>query len=54
MTTQAYFENIQVQIEQELTKAKRSVIIAVACFTDNELFGLICKLANQGFVETNQ
>jgi hypothetical protein len=48
MTTHAYFENIQEQIVQELTKAKRSVIIVVAWFTENELFGLICRLASQG------
>jgi len=48
MQTQAYFENIQEQIKHELSKAKRSVIIAVAWFTDKELFGLICRLANQG------
>jgi len=48
MQTQAYFENIQEQIKQELSKAKRSVVIAVAWFTDKELFGLICRLANQG------
>lgn len=48
MQTQAYFENIQEQIIQELRKAKRSVVIAVAWFTDKELFGLICRLANQG------
>jgi hypothetical protein len=47
MQTQAYFENIQEQIIQELSKAKRSLIIAVAWFTDKELFGLICQLANQ-------
>jgi len=48
MQTQAYFENIQEQIIHELTKAKCSVVIAVAWFTDYELFNLICKLANQG------
>jgi len=48
MQTQAYFENIQEQIIQELSKAKRSVVIAVAWFTDKELFGLICRLANHG------
>ncbi|MDO9153001.1 MAG: phospholipase D-like domain-containing protein [Paludibacter sp.] len=48
MQTQAYFENIQEQIKQDLSKAKRSIVIAVAWFTDKELFGLICRLANQG------
>lgn len=48
MQTQAYFENIQEQIKHELRIAKRSVVIAVAWFTDKELFGLICRLANQG------
>lgn len=48
MQTQAFFENIQQEIKIELQKAKRSVVIAVAWFTDSELFNAICKLASQG------
>jgi phosphatidylserine/phosphatidylglycerophosphate/cardiolipin synthase-like enzyme len=48
MNTQAYFDNIQYQIKIELRKTKSSVLIAVAWFTDKELFKLICQLANQG------
>lgn len=48
MQTQAHFENIQEQIIKELNKAKRTVVIAVAWFTDKELFVSICQLATQG------
>jgi len=48
MQTQAYFENIQEHIITELKAAKSSVIIAVAWFTDNVLFDILCKLADKG------
>jgi len=47
MQTQAYFENIQEHIIKELNSAKSSVIIAVAWFTDDILFDIICKLADK-------
>ena len=52
MKSQAYFENIQTQIKKELSNAEYSIYIAVAWFTDNELFKVLCKKASEGlFVE---
>lgn len=48
MQTQAYFENIKYHLQQELGKIQNSVYIAVAWFTDAELFNLICQKAEQG------
>jgi hypothetical protein len=48
MYTQAYFENIQEHILKELISAKISIHIAVAWFTDNELFLQLCKQASNG------
>jgi hypothetical protein len=48
MNTQAHFDNIQFYILQELTKAKHSIVIAVAWFTDNELFNILCEKSKQG------
>ena len=48
MYTQAYFEDIQVQISKELNSAKSSIHIAVAWFTDNELFTQLCSKASDG------
>ena len=48
MKTQAYFENIQEQIIQELGNAKESIHIAVAWFTDDKLFNLVCDKARSG------
>ena len=48
MNTQAYFDNIAEQITKELQKAKQSVFIAVAWFTDAALFRLLCQKAKQG------
>lgn len=48
MTTQAYFEDIQHHIKHELSKAKSSIYIAVAWFTDNELFDILCHKAQNG------
>jgi len=42
MQTQAYFEDIQRQIKIELREAKESIFVAVAWFTDPELFELLC------------
>ncbi len=41
MITQAYFEDIQHQIAKELYKAKKSIYIAVAWFTDDVLFKIL-------------
>ena len=48
MITQAYFENIQYHIKLELEKAKNSIYIAVAWFTDGELFDILCRKAEDG------
>jgi hypothetical protein len=48
MQTQAYFENIQEEILNELSKTQESVIIAVAWFTDTLLFESLCRLASKG------
>jgi phosphatidylserine/phosphatidylglycerophosphate/cardiolipin synthase-like enzyme len=38
METQAYFENIQQHIIKELHQAQQNIYIAVAWFTDREIF----------------
>lgn len=48
METQAYFENIQYHIKKELNQAKNSIQIAVAWFTDEELFDILCQKAEEG------
>lgn len=48
MNTQAHFENIQFHIKEELQKAKQSVSIAMAWFTDARLFNVLCAKAGQG------
>jgi hypothetical protein len=48
MQTQAYFEDIQLHILRELKKASISIHIAVAWFTDGEIFDLLCVKAEAG------
>jgi len=48
MQTQAYFEDIQHYIKKELNKASQSIFIAVAWFTDAELFTTLCEKATSG------
>ena len=48
MITQAYFEDIQHHIKKELNKARSSIYIAVAWFTDSELFKILCLKAQEG------
>lgn len=48
MQTQAYFQDIQSQILEELEKAKEKIFVAVAWFTDKELFNMLCKKASSG------
>ncbi len=48
MQTQAHFDDIQLHIIHELNKAKTSIIIAVAWFTDYEIFDLLCDRAEAG------
>ena len=48
MQTQAYFEDIQHYIKKELNKASQSICIAVAWFTDAELFNILYEKATSG------
>ena len=48
MRTQAYFDNIKAHILCELNKSKTSIQIAVAWFTDYELFKILFDKAKQG------
>jgi len=48
MHTEAVFENIAKRIERELLEAKSSIIIAVAWFTNKNLFDTILKKVNGG------
>lgn len=48
MQTQAYFEDIQLQILHELRKATTSIHIAVAWFTDPVIFAQLYQLADSG------
>ena len=45
MQTQAYFDDIQLQILHELRKAVSSIHIAVAWFTDPDIFEQLCQKA---------
>ena len=46
--TQAYFEDIQLHILNALRKARTTIHIAVAWFTDPEIFDLLCKKQQAG------
>jgi len=48
MQTTAHFERIHETILAELHKARQSVFIAVAWFTDREIFQVLCELARRG------
>lgn len=48
METQAYFTNIRFHISEQLKAAKSSVYVAVAWFTDQRLFALLCDKAKAG------
>jgi hypothetical protein len=48
MKSQAYFEKIHKQIEIRLQEADSTIRLAVAWFTDPNLFDLICKKAAEG------
>lgn len=50
MPIQAYFENIQPHIAHELQQATSQIDIAVAWFTDAELYRIVCQRAEQGEV----
>lgn len=48
MQTEAVFENIAERIEQEICKAQKSIFIAVAWFTNRNLFNELLKKARDG------
>ncbi len=48
MQTEAVFENIAERIEQEISKAQKSIFIAVAWFTNKKLFNELLKKARNG------
>ena len=48
MQTQAYFDDIQLHILHELRKATSSIHIAVAWFTDPDIFEQLCQKAGSG------
>ena len=48
MKTQAYFENIQERIANELALAETTIKVAVAWFSDDELFEVLCQKAQEG------
>ena len=48
METQAFFENIQAQIQTRLLAAETEIDLAVAWFTDRLLFDTVCKKAKSG------
>jgi len=48
MQTEAVFENIAERIEQEISKAQKSVFIAVAWFTNKNLFNELVNKARNG------
>lgn len=48
MQTEAVFENIAERIEQEIGKAQKSIFIAVAWFTNKNLFNELLKKAKEG------
>ena len=48
METQAYFDNIRSVIDQYLNQATKTIDVAVAWFTDKELFETLCSQANKG------
>ena len=48
MQTEAVFEDIAVRIQSEIKKAKKSIFIAVAWFTNKNLFNELLLKANEG------
>lgn len=48
MRTEAIFEKISQRIEEEIEKAKKSIIVAVAWFTNKNLFNTLLRKAQSG------
>lgn len=50
MKYQAYFENISIAVTDELSAAKHTIHIAMAWFTDEHLFKILCDKAREGVI----
>jgi hypothetical protein len=50
LETQAYFSNIKETILEQLDAAEKSILVAVAWFTDKDLYEKLCAKARQGIV----
>jgi len=48
METTAHFENIPQEIARRLTAATQEIVVAVAWFTDRDLFDVLCRQAGLG------
>lgn len=48
MATRAYFENIKDELVKQLNSSQKSIKVAVAWFTDSDLFEILCKKAKKG------
>ena len=48
METTAYFENIPQEIARRLGAGTQEIVVAVAWFTDRDLFDVLCKQAGRG------
>lgn len=48
--TQAYFSNIKEVIAEQLWAAEKSIFVAVAWFTDKDLYDILCQKAREGVV----
>ena len=46
--TKAYFDNIKSHIIKELEYSTCSILVAVAWFTDRDLFNILCRKASEG------
>ncbi len=48
METTAHFENIPQEIAKRLNAATQEIVVAVAWFTDRDLFDVLCRQAGRG------
>ena len=48
METTAHFENIPQEIAKRLNAATQEIVVAVAWFTDRDLFEVLCRQAGRG------
>ena len=48
METTAHFENITQEIARRLNAATQEIVVAVAWFTDRDLFDVLCRQAGRG------